>query len=74
MRSPGSRRALGEYNPITSWRFGESGLTFVSTLETTFCASPRSAFLETCATLFLHRTACVLAVGVYQIGELHALS
>jgi hypothetical protein len=33
MRSPVSRRALGECNAITSPRFGRSELTFASTLE-----------------------------------------
>jgi len=38
MRSPVSRRALGECNAITSQRFGPGELTFVSTLETAFGA------------------------------------
>jgi hypothetical protein len=38
MRSPVSRRALGECNAITSQRFGPSELTFVSALETEFGA------------------------------------
>ncbi len=39
MRSPVSRRALGECNAITSRGFGRSRLTFVRTLETGFGAS-----------------------------------
>jgi hypothetical protein len=39
MRSPVSRRALGECNAITSRGFGPSELTFVSALETEFGAS-----------------------------------
>ena len=43
MRSPVSRRALGECNAITSRRFGHSELTFVDTLETRFADSFRPA-------------------------------
>jgi hypothetical protein len=39
MRSPVSRRASGEGNAITVRGCGHSGLTFVSSLETTFGAS-----------------------------------
>jgi hypothetical protein len=39
MRSPVSRRALGECNAISSRGFGHSELTFVSILETDFGAS-----------------------------------
>ncbi len=39
MRSPVSRRALGECNAIKSQGFGHGKLTFVSSLETEFGAS-----------------------------------
>jgi hypothetical protein len=39
MRSPVSRRALGECNAITNQGFGPRELTFVSALETEFDAS-----------------------------------
>jgi len=45
MRSPVSRRALGECNAITGREFGQSGLTFVSTLEDAFGASHKGASL-----------------------------
>ena len=50
MRSPVSRRALGECNAITSRGFGHSGLTFVSSLETTFRASYKSSNLRPAST------------------------
>ena len=41
MRSPVSRRALGECNAITSGRFSHGELTFASTLETEVAKRPR---------------------------------
>jgi hypothetical protein len=47
MRSPVSRRPLGEYNGIKSCGFDESELTCVLNVKTAFRRFPQAPFLDT---------------------------